>query len=488
MLSDDVRRHVERPEGQFFDRKSARIQPRDLARHVIAFANADGGTIALGIEDDKLITGIEQYADALNRLIQVGIDFCSPPIRVTHELLPCINAAGEPDHVLILTVPQSDRVHTRTDDKVFLRVGDQSRELSFQERIELQYDKGETNYEAVVPPDATMADIDLTLLEEYRLTIGMRGAAEAVLSARGLARRRNDDLSINYAGILLFGTDPTRWLPRAEVRVLRYEGVRPETGPRMNVVKDVTIDGPLPRLLPEALRAVDTQLRSFTRLASDGLFRTTPEYPAFAWQEAVTNALIHRSYSLSGMRIEVHIFDDRLEVVSPGRLPGIVRVHNLREVHFSRNPRVTRVLSDLGFVRDVGEGVDRMYEEMASAHLPPPEFREHEYTFQVTLRKTLAAREAEPVPIGGPTRQVVHVPGNVARALNHRQMAALRFLLTHDRITTTDLVRMFPGISDRTASTDLNGLVSLKLLHRVGRTRGTYYHAGGMAFRLPNEV
>jgi ATP-dependent DNA helicase RecG len=287
--------------------------------------------------------------------------------------------------------------------------------------------------------------------------------------------------------VLLFATFPTHWLPRAEVRILRYEGVKPETGPRMNVVKDMMIDGPLLRQLPEALRAVDTQLRGFTRLAPDGVFRTTPEYPDFAWQEAVTNAVVHRSYSLSGMRVEVHIFDDRLEVVSPGRLPGIVRVHNIRDMHFSRNPRVTRVLSDVGLVRDVGEGVDRMFEEMADARLPPPEFQERDYVVRLTLRRSTVEAPGKAPPRLEARQRVVHLPGNVARTLNARQIAVLRFLRTHDRITTADLLQMVPDISERTARIDLSGLVTLKLLTRVGRTRTTYYHAGGIAYLLPHE-
>lgn len=229
-------------------------------------------------------------------------------------------------------------------------------------------------------------------------------------------------------------------------------------------------------------------MRGFTRLAPDGVFRTTPEYPGFAWQEAITNAVVHRSYSLSGVRVEVHIFDDRLEVVSPGRLPGIVRVHSIRDMHFSRNPRITRVLADVGLVRDVGEGVDRMFEEMADARLPPPEFQEREHAVRVTLRQAsmpdAATSTVTPLSIG----KEIHIPANLAQTLTLRQIAALRFLRTCDRITTLDLMHLFPNISDRTASADLMGLVRLQLLHRVGRTVGTYYHSGGIVYKLPNEV
>jgi predicted HTH transcriptional regulator len=129
-----------------------------------------------------------------------------------------------------------------------------------------------------------------------------------------------------------------------------------------------------------------------------------------------------------------------------------------------------------------------MYQEMASADQPPPEFEDRGSSVRVTLRRAPVAARSEPDPEVEPSQRVIHIPGNLAQTLNSRQVAALQFLRAHDRITTTDLMEIFPGISDRTASVDLMGLVTLRLLHRVGRTRGTYYHAAGAEYRLPHEV
>lgn len=489
MMSDAVRGYLERPEGQLFDRKSGRIAPRDLAVHLIAFANADGGTLVLGIENDGRITGMEQHVARANQLIQAGFDFCEPSIRVEHTWLPCTNVDGAADRLLVLTVEPSDRVHAQTNGDAFVRVGDQSRKLGFEERLELHYDKGESRYDAEVARDATWDDLDGELLERYWSVLGIRGSLEDAFVARGLAKRRDGKLAITNAGILLFGIQPVHWFPRAEIRILRYDGTRRETGPRMNVVKDIIVEGPLPRLLPEAFRAIESQLRGFMRLAPDGTFRTTPEYPEPVWQEAVVNAVVHRSYSLYGIRVEIFIFDDRLEVISPGKLPGRVRVDNIREEHFSRNPRIVRVLTDLGLVGDVGEGVNRMYEGMAGADLPPPEFEDRAQTVRVTLRRArVPDTTPEPEPTDEPTRRVVHLPGNLAQTLNERQVAVLRLLRGQDRITTTDVMRLFPDVSDRTASRDLNELVKLRLLRRVGRTFGTYYHSDNTSYLLPSEL
>ena len=489
MANDDVfRRYLDQPEGQFFDRKSGRIAPRELAVDLIAFANADGGTLVVGVENDGRITGMRGYAAKENQLVQAGSDLCEPSIRVQHERIACTNEAGEADHLLVLTVAPGERVHALTNGDAYVRIGDQSRKLSFEARLELQGAKGQTSYELLIAKNASWDDLDGELLEQYRRILGVRGSMESALVARGLAERRDQGVTINLAGALLFATIPTLWLPRAENRILRYEGTTRETGPRMNLVKNIFVGGPLPRQLPEAFRAIDSQLRGFTRLAPDGRFRTTPEYPEFAWQEAVTNAVCHRSYSLTGTPVEVFIFDDRLEVVSPGRLPGSVRVHNIRDEHFARNPRVARALVDLELVGDVGECVDRMFQEMASADLPPPEFEDRGASVRVTLRRAVAAARAEPDPEAEPSLRDIDLPAITALMLNPRQKAALQFLRSNERIVTSDLMRMFPDVRDpRVVNRYLNELVKMNLLRRVGRTFNTYFHAEGKRYWLPNE-
>jgi ATP-dependent DNA helicase RecG len=192
---------------------------------------------------------------------------------------------------------------------------------------------------------------------------------------------------------------------------------------------------------------------------------------------------------LYGVPVEVLVFDDRLEVQSPGRLPGAIRVHNIRDSHFARNPRVARVLTDLGFVSDIGEGVDRMYDEMASAHLPPPEFEDANAEVRVTLRTAPAEASTDLDPVAGPSQRIVHLPAVIARTLNPRQRAALQFLRTNARLLTRDVLEMFPEIRDaRTINVDLNELVKLGLLHRVGRTQSTYFHADGKTFLFPDEI
>ena len=130
-------------EGQWFDRKSARIAPRDLAETLVAMANAEGGMIAVGLYRGRC-EGVDGRRQAQNGWRQAGLDFTTPPVRYDVAMPDCINQQGANDHLLIITVPPSGQVHSTGRDEVFLRVGDENRRLSFEQRMELRYDRGDT--------------------------------------------------------------------------------------------------------------------------------------------------------------------------------------------------------------------------------------------------------------------------------------------------------------------------------------------------------
>ena len=172
------------------------------------------------------------------------------------------------------------------------------------------------------------------------------------------------DGKLTVAGALLFAQDPSVMMPQARVRVLRYDGVRMETGERLNITKERTFCGPLPKVIEGAYALVSSMLRDFQFLGPDGKFQTVPEYPEFAWFEGLVNAVTHRDYAFRGDYVRVSMFDDRLEIVSPGPLPNIVTLDNMRETRYSRNPRIARTLVEFGWVRELNEGIPRIYSEM----------------------------------------------------------------------------------------------------------------------------
>lgn len=178
-------------ESPLFDRKSARIDAKTLAIHLIAFANADGGVIAVGVEDDGTITGIDAYQEHINELLRVPFDYCKPSVQIETELLACTNKDGKPDHILLIEVLQSNELHANQADDVFFRVGDKSKKLNFDERLHLMYAKGTRYFEDTPVPDAAMEDIDLDFVREYTQKLGYRKSPEEYLRENKEFRCRN---------------------------------------------------------------------------------------------------------------------------------------------------------------------------------------------------------------------------------------------------------------------------------------------------------
>lgn len=374
-------------EKQLFERKSAKIDAAAIVIPMIAFANADGGLLAVGIEDNGEITGIDAYINKINEILRAGYDFCRPSIFIEKETVDCTDSKGNPNHILLIKVPQSADMHVNNRDEVYLRVGDKSKKLTFEERMELMYSKGMRFYEDEPVYRSTLDDIDMDFVAKYCEKIGYGKTPEEYI-------RQNKDYIVNVAGrqemsgaaIMMFGKEPQRFFPRSRVRFIRYEGTEAKVGAEMNVIKDKIFEGRILELVEQTIEYVRTQIKEHTYLGPDARFVTEPEYPEFAWKEIIVNAIAHRDYSIKGTDIQIKMFDDHITVESPGTLPGTVRLNNMREIHFSRNPKMAQLLHEYEYVREFGEGVDRMYREMEEAGLPAPEYKTVAFMVHATIK------------------------------------------------------------------------------------------------------
>ena len=164
---------LQNEERQTFDRKSILIDPNALAIPLVAFENADGGKIVIGISDkNRRIEGVDYEIERVNELLRVPFDFCEPTVKVDIERVPCIDYKGRENHVIVMHIEPSPQVHANQSDEVYLRVGDKSKLLRFEERLQLTYDKGERYFEDKLVPDATIDDLDMEQVKEYVKKIG----------------------------------------------------------------------------------------------------------------------------------------------------------------------------------------------------------------------------------------------------------------------------------------------------------------------------
>ncbi len=439
-------------ENHYFDRKSARIRPEDLARHLSAMANAAGGKIVVGIEDGGEVTGFgRQGAREPELFEQCAITECTPAPDVSCRRLPVVSSAGRDDFVLVIDVePSADRVIARRKDgAVFLRQGDKSRELGYEQIRALEYDKNQRVFEDELVEDSGIGDVDREVLARYKEILGTDAPDERVLRARRFMR----DGRLTVAGLLLFGECPAAFLPQARVRVLRFDGTKMETGERLNTTKDVTLDGPIPKVVDGAFSLISGMLREFQFLGGDGRFQTVPEYPEFAWFEGLVNAVTHRDYAYAGDYVRVSMYDDRLEIMSPGRLPNTVTLDNMRETRYSRNPRIARTLVEFGWVRELNEGVKRIYTEMQKLLLNDPTFSEPGGSkVQLTLENNIVARTLR-------QRDALEdrVPSRVLSDLGEYELAAVQIAFARGRVTASELAERI-GRTRRSASSVLKGL------------------------------
>lgn len=454
------------PESQYLDRKSARKKPSELLRHLIAFANADGGKLVIGIEDEKqgnIITGFKDgHAYPIEDFKKIDREMRDTPLNLTFEEIPVVNVKGEDDHILIISVElSSSRVISAPNDEVYLRQGDESVKLSYEQRIQLNYDRGQRFFEDEIVPDASLDDIDEALVDEYKSKFDSSDrTTEEILKARRLMIGGN----LTKAAILLFGKYPSSFFPQARVRFLRFDGVNMGTGSQFNVVKEVTFEDPLPRLITKVRDFVRTQLREFQYLDVDGKFKTLPEYPEFAWFEGIVNAVTHRNYSIFGDYIRVMMFDDRLEIHSPGKLPNIVTVENIKHERFSRNPRIARTLTEFGWVREMNEGVKRIYSEMESYFLHEPKYTEPGNKVILTLENNFMSRQLR-------VADRIHEDIDSYTDLSEDEKDIVHYMYNSGQKMTTLRASELTGRSRRFSGKLLQGLVEQKVLEWHGTSR-----------------
>ena len=480
MTIEDI---LSREEGQTFDRKSIRIKPKDLAVTIIAFANADGGDLVVGITDGKKeIEGVDDDQKVLNEIRRTPFDFCIPSVNTQVEMLPCVDRTGKDNHVLVFHIEPSMRVYANQADEVFLRVGDKSKKLSFDERFQLMNDKGQTCYEETAVYSAELNDIDMTLVDDYCQKIGYgKSSLEFLTENHGYIIEKNGKLHPTIVTLLLFGKKTQDFLPRASVRFIRYEGTEEKTGTEMNVIKDVIFEGPVREQIDKSVAFLATQIKERTYLGADGKFVTEAEYPEFVRQEMIVNACCHRDLSITGTDIQVKLFDDKLVVESPGNLPGLVRPENIRHTHFSRNPRLARYLKTYKYVKEFGEGVDRMCREMEADGLLPIKYYKNDFILRaVAWSKNAKVDSNDKVAISSDkvaisSDKVAIKWSEVKEKCSPNTIKILEHLVKNASISNA-IAREITGLSSPGVRKILNGLVETKIVTPEGEKKSRVYH------------
>ena len=380
------------------------IQNHALAKELVAFLNLEGGTVLLGVEDDGSISGTTR-----NRLEEWVSELCRVKINPpTVPVLLWVKDAEPNRDVLAISISRGpDKpyacVHSgrRT---YYIRVGNTSREASREELERMYQESGHLRYGLKPVPGAILDTFDLRRLRDYLIQV-IGGPAPATEDFDGWETllRNIELMTVSGAqhvatidGLLLFGRNPSRYVPQSGIRAICYTGSDPDYATRA----DEDLRGPMVPLKGANESIVEAGL---VEQAWDFVRRnTTPtarieggrridrwEYPEIVIREAVVNALVHRDYSISGTDIMLAIYSDRLEIQSPGKLPNTVTIDGMKSgMRYARNQTLVNIMRDYGYVDARGMGVrNKIIPGMRAHNNTEPDFVEEENRFTVRLWK-----------------------------------------------------------------------------------------------------
>jgi ATP-dependent DNA helicase RecG len=428
----------------------------ELAATLVAMANTEGGRVILGVAPRAgKIQGVKDAERTIDKVFQAAL--LAEPVLVLP--LPAIHRAGS-EEVLVVTVPPGLPHVYNLEGRYLGRAGRYNEPFSARKLRELLVSRGVMQFESRVPPDASLEDLDEEQIEAYIQHLNLPSEEDwcQTLFQRGCLSREGKKWIPTYAALLLFGKGPQRWLPNATILAARFPGIS-----FSDEFLKQDISGTLPQQVRQAENFLRDNLRDVVRVV--GLtHQVTPEYPYDAVRELLVNAVAHRDYNLQGDNVHLYIFSDRLEVHSPGELPGPVNLKNLLKARFSRNAVIVQVLSDVGFVERLGYGLNRVVTVMRQYGLRRPYFEEVAGTFRVTLY-------GEPFP----AQQLPDLSRYRDLDLNPRQKLALDYLASNHRITNHTYQELCPDVHPETLRRDFADLVQRKVLLKMGSKRATYY-------------
>ena len=387
-----------REESHFYDRKSKEIKAAKVQKIAVAFANADGGEFIIGIVDDKDerdptkrwhgATELEQLNAHLQVLFAV-----TPALDVRYEILTCDRRPGL---VLRVMVEKTAEVHKTSDGTVYQRYGAQSLPIDDPQKItELAFAKGASSFEdqllKTLPPEQI---VDSKELAEFLAHYSPKTDPLEFCINQNLLDYKTWEPRVTSA--LLFHNAPSAVMPRkCAVKITRYE-TKEDDPERDHLASQKTVEGPLNRLIHDAVREISAMMESVTIWTAEGL--KSAKYPPESIWEILVNAVIHRDYAISD-DTHVLVFDNRIEVLSPGRLPGYVTVDNILDARYSRNPKLVRTLNRYKSPpnRDMGEGLNTAFQKMKEWGLKEPEIIEINGYVRVTLPHTPLAKPSEAI-------------------------------------------------------------------------------------------
>lgn len=368
-------------EGHFFDAKAKEIAPSKLTKHIAAFANADGGELYVGLKEHanafewdgfETVEAANAHLQVFEQIFPLGTDF-------QYVFLEC---PDRPGLVLQISVAKTQEIKVANDGRRYIRRGAQSLPVDEGDGLRrLQYAKGIASFETERTALNAQELTNTTPIIDFMINVVPSAEPGAWLKKQQLVRDEN----ATVAGVLMFSDEPQAILAkRCGIKIYRYK--TKEEATRQTLAFDpLTIEGWSYKQIHDAVEKTIEVIQEIPKLGDAALERV--RYPPETLHEIITNAVLHRDYSIAD-DVHIRIFDNRVEVQSPGRLPAHVTVENVLDERFSRNGALVRILNKFPNPpnKDVGEGLNTAFEAMTNLGLKPPMIVELDNAVLVTIR------------------------------------------------------------------------------------------------------
>lgn len=385
MTTDEIKKIIQNGENSYIEFKEEEIKAKELAEEIVAFSNSEGGMILIGVDDEGNIKGVKD--DKIEETVMnICRNNCIPHIIPLYE---SIEVEGK--RIAVITVPKGlNKPYYTADHKYYIRVGTTKRIASKEELLRLFEASGSLHFDISPVEGTSIKDLNIDIIRDYFMKYNTfdlfeepEESVERILVNADILKEADGRKLCTVGGLLVFGKNPEKHLPQNGVSFAHFKG---------NEITDELIDK---KIITGRIQDIAEQLMVVIKnnmlipSVINGLKREDKEeYPMVVMREAIVNSLVHRNYSISGSKIRVLMYDDRIEFRSPGRLPNTVTIEKMKiGVSYARNPFLVKYMENMRYIDQLGRGIPMILKKMKEAGAKEPLLMEQGEEFVLTIYK-----------------------------------------------------------------------------------------------------
>jgi ATP-dependent DNA helicase RecG len=385
MTIDEIKEIIQNGENSYIEFKEEEIKAKELAEEIVAFSNSEGGMILIGVDDEGNIKGVKD--DKIEETVMnICRNNCIPHIIPLYE---SIEVEGK--RIAVITIPKGlNKPYYTADHKYYIRVGTTKRIASKEELLRLFEAGGSLHFDISPVEGTSIKDLNIDIIRDYFMKYNTfdlfeepEESVERILVNADILKEVDGRKLCTVGGLLVFGKNPEKHLPQNGVSFAHFKG---------NEITDELIDKKIitGRIqdIAEQLMVVIKNNMLIPSVINDLKREDKEEYPMIVMREAIVNSLVHRNYSISGSKIRVFMFDDRIEFRSPGRLPNTVTIEKMKiGVSYARNPFLVKYMENMRYIDQLGRGIPMILKKMKEAGAKEPLLMEQGEEFVLIIYK-----------------------------------------------------------------------------------------------------